>query len=107
MTRLQNITVATLLVPLDKESKNYVVTNMHKGLFKYTWLPFGISAAPGILQRAMDNILQGILGVVVYLDDILITGPMSHDHLQSLETVLDRQERQVYIHVSICHIRCN
>ena len=38
----------------------------------------------------MDNILQGIPSVVVYLYDILITGPMSHDHLQSLETVLDR-----------------
>ena len=37
----------------------------------------------------MDNILQGIPGVIVYLDDILITGSTPHDHLQSLETVLD------------------
>ena len=64
--------------------------NTHKGLFRYTRLPFGISAAPGIFQRVMDNILQGILGVMVYLDDILITGPTVSEHLQSLETVLDR-----------------
>ena len=37
----------------------------------------------------MDNILQGILGVMVYLDDILITRPTVSEHLQSLETVLD------------------
>ena len=67
-----------------------MVVNTHKGLFRYTRLPFGISAAPGIFQRVMDNILQGILGVVVYLDDILITGPTVRDHLESLETVLDR-----------------
>ena len=64
--------------------------NTHKGLFRYTRLPFGISAALGIFQRVMDNILQGILGVMVYLDDILITGPTVSEHLQSLETVLDR-----------------
>ena len=69
------------------ESKTFVVINTHKGLFR---LLFGISAAPGIFQRVMDNILQGIPGVMVYLDDILITGPTVSEHLQSLETVLDR-----------------
>ena len=38
----------------------------------------------------MDNILKDIPGVIVYLDDILITGSTPHNHLQSLETVLDR-----------------
>lgn len=37
----------------------------------------------------MDNILQGIPGVMVYLDDILIIGSTVSDHLESLETVLD------------------
>ena len=64
--------------------------NTHKGFFRYTRLPFGISAAPGIFLRVMDNILQGIPGVMVYLDDILITEPTVSEHLQSLETVLDR-----------------
>jgi hypothetical protein len=35
-------------LPLDKESKQYVVINTHKGLFRYTRLPYGISSAPGI-----------------------------------------------------------
>ena len=82
-----DLSQAYLQVPLDEESKKYVVVNTHKGLFRYTQLPFGISAAPGIFQRVMDNILQGIPGVVVYLDDILITGPTVRDHLES---VLDR-----------------
>ena len=38
----------------------------------------------------MDKILQSISGIVVYLDDILLTGPTFRDHLESLETVLDR-----------------
>ena len=48
--------------------------NTHKGLFKYTCLPFGISSAPGNFQRVMEGLLQGIPRVVVYLDDILNAG---------------------------------
>ena len=81
---------AYLQLPLDTDSKKFVVINTHKGLFRYTRLPFGILAASGIFQRVMDNILQGIPGVVVYLDDILVTAPTVEEHLKSLETVLDR-----------------
>ena len=52
--------------------------------FRYTQLSFGISAAPGTFQGVMDNILQGILGMV-YLEDFLITGPTVSEHLQSLK----------------------
>ena len=85
-----DLSQAYLQLALDEESKKFVVINTHKGLFRYTRLPFGISAAPGIFQRVMDNILQGIPGVVVYLDDILVTAPTAKEHLQSLETVMDR-----------------
>ena len=49
-------------LPLDEESKNYVVINTHKGLFQYTRLPFGISSAPGNFQRVIESVLQGIDG---------------------------------------------
>ena len=64
--------------------------NTHKGLFSYTHLSFGISSAPGIFQNAMETLLQGIPHVTVYIDDILITGKNDVDHLQTLETVLER-----------------
>ena len=44
---------------LDEESKQYVVVNTPKGLFKYNRLPFGVSSAPVIFQRVMESILQG------------------------------------------------
>ena len=45
---------------LSADSQKYVVINTHKGLFKYTRLPYGISSAPGIFQRCMDTLLHGI-----------------------------------------------
>ena len=75
---------------LDEKSKEYVVINTHKGLFRYTRLPFGVSSAPGIFQRVIESIIQGIPGVVAYIDDILITGPTEREHLAALEEVLSR-----------------
>ena len=77
-------------VRLDAASKELVVINTHRGLFRYNRLPFGVSSAPGIFQRMMENLLRGIDKVVVYLDDILITGTSEEDHLSTLEKVLKR-----------------
>ena len=62
----------------------------HKGLYRYTRLPYGVSSAPGIFQKVMEQLLQGIPGVTVYIDDILVTGETVEDHLNSLEEVLKR-----------------
>lgn len=80
-------------LPLDEESKQYVVINTHKGLFRYTHLLFGISSAPGIVERVMESMLQGIYRVIVYLDDILVLGTTEAEHLQTLDQVFDRLEK--------------
>ena len=77
-------------IPLEAK---YVVINTHKGLFRYTRLPFRISSATGIFQRVMESLLLVIDGVVVYLDDILVTGSTEEAHLRALEEVLRRLER--------------
>ena len=78
---------------LDEESQKFVVINTSKGLFRYNRLPFGISSAPGIFQRVIENLLQGIQNVVVYLDDILITGSSEEQHLKNLSEVLKRLQQ--------------
>ena len=64
--------------------------NTHKGLYEYNRLPFGVSSAPSIFQRTMDNLLQGIKGVSVYIDNILISGSTVEEHLRILDKVLER-----------------
>ena len=69
--------------------KKYLVISTHKGLFRYTCLPYGISSAPRIFQKAMEQLLQSIPHVSVYIDDILITVETEAEHLKILEEVLD------------------
>ena len=42
----------------------------------------------------MNSLLQGIPGVICYLDDILITGASDTDHLTNLEEVLRRLQEE-------------
>ena len=68
----------------------YTTINTHKGLFKYNRLPYGISSAPGIFQRNMENLLQNIPHVIVRVDDILASGANDGDHLKNLQEVFKR-----------------
>ncbi len=70
---------------LDDKSKQYVVINSHKGLFRYNRLPFGVSSAPAIFQCTMESLLQDIPGVAVYIDDILVSGKTGEEYLRTLE----------------------
>ena len=79
---------AYLQMPLDPASREYVTVNTHKGLFQYNHLPFGVASAPAIFQRQMETLLQGVDGVSVYIDDIII----SEEHLSRLAEVLSRLE---------------
>ena len=81
---------AYLQMTLDEEAKQYLVINTHKGLYQYHRLPFGVSSAPALFQRAMDSILQGLSGVVCYIDDILVTGANTEEHFANLGKVFFR-----------------
>ena len=81
---------AYLQLQLADSAREYLVINTHKGLFEYTRMPFGIKSAPAIFQRTMDNLLQGLDHVGVYIDDILITGKSEEQHLNE---VLSRLEK--------------
>ena len=81
---------AYLQLLLDEESQKYTTINTHRGLYRYKRLPFGISSAPSIFQRTLENLLRGIPQVLVRLDDILITGSSEAEHIQHLDEVLKR-----------------
>ena len=64
--------------------------NTHKGLYQYNRLPFGVASAPAVFQQTMEKVLRGLPKVVVYIDDILVTGSTDQEHLEILEQVLAR-----------------
>lgn len=75
---------------LHKESKKLVTVNTHKELFVYNHLPFGVLSIPGIFQQTMENLLQGIPHVLIYLNDILVAGKTPEEHCHALSEVFSR-----------------
>lgn len=75
---------------VDEDSKEFLTISTHKGLFRYNRLPYGVCLAPGIFQRTMEGLLQGIPSTGVLLDNMLITGPSTDEHLDNIERVLER-----------------
>ena len=86
---------AYLQLELEEESQELVTINTHKGLYKYTRLPFGVASAPAIFQRTMESLLQGLPMVCVYIDDI-ISGKTPEEHLHNLNEVSNTWNLQVF-----------
>ena len=77
-------------IELEPASRRYVTVSTHRGLYQYRRLPFGVSSAPAVFQQLMEQALQGIQGVVCYLDDLLISGMSPQEHWNKVEEVLHR-----------------
>ncbi|KAG0420417.1 Retrovirus-related Pol polyprotein from transposon 17.6 [Dictyocoela roeselum] len=56
-------------------------------------MPFGLCNAPATFQRIINDILRGIDGVLIYLDDILIHSKNISDHYQQLKKIFEIFER--------------
>ena len=78
---------------VEESSRQYLTINTHLGLFRYRRLPFGISTAPAIWQKAMSIVLQGCQKVVYYIDDILVTGQTRQEHEENVDRVFQRLEQ--------------
>ena len=72
---------------IDDDSKQY----LHRGLFIYNRLAFGVSLVSAIFQRVIEKLLPGIPHTV-YLDDILVTGVTKREHQANVKDVLRRLE---------------
>lgn len=97
---LQN---AYLQLPLEEESKLYTTINSEYGLFRYNYLPFGVSSSPGLFQSFICSVLSGIENIVAYQDDILVSGESTESHDCTLRLVLQRlKEAGVKLNTGKC-----
>ena len=81
---------AYLQVKLCENSKKYMVINTHKGLYQFNRLVFGVSSAPSIFQRIVDEILRDLPNAQAFLDDLLIGGRSLSECKSNVEMVMKR-----------------
>jgi hypothetical protein len=75
--------------PRDVHKTAFVTKN---GLYEYKTLPMGLCNGPPTCQRLMELVLNGLQWQIclIYLDDVIVFGSSFSEHIQRLETVLQR-----------------
>ena len=90
---------------LDEESKELTTVNTLKGLIRWNRLAFGISSAPGIFQRCMENLFKDFQDVFCFLDDILLISKNYKEHEILLNKVFKRlEEKGIKLRADKCEI---
>ncbi|XP_043232854.1 uncharacterized protein K02A2.6-like [Amphibalanus amphitrite] len=78
-------------LPLDRESQLLTTFLTPFGRKAFQRLPMGINLAPECFQKKMQEMLAGLDGVLIYMDDIVVYGD-SVTHDERLQAVLQRIE---------------
>ena len=74
---------------LDKPSARICTFNTPFGRYSFKRLPFGLTSAPEVFHRTVQQIFERVPGTKVYIDDILITGATIEEHDVRLRQALE------------------
>ena len=90
-------------LPLDPASSILCTMATPFGRFSHLRLPFGIAPAPEIFHRVVSFSLEGLPGVISYIDDILVFADTQDEHDRRLAAVLTRLQNR---HFTVNEKKC-
>ena len=78
------------------------------GMFEFIRMPFGLRNAAQTFQRFIHQVLHGLDFVYAYIDDLLIAGSSTDEHLEHLRLLFQRlSDYGIVINPSKCHFGQN
>ena len=77
-------------VELDKESSLLCTFNTPFGRYRFTRMPFGLKSASEVFQKKNEAAFEGIKGIHIVADDIIIAASDVEEHNSILHQVLQR-----------------
>lgn len=84
-------------------SQNVTTIVTEKGIFKYLYLPYGVSTGPGSFQTLIVQLLSGMDGVKAYMDNVFIARKTKQEVNSRLKLVLQRfSEAELQLKISKC-----
>ena len=80
-------------LPLEENSSKFTTFMTPFGRYMFRRLPMGITSASEIFQRRMTQILEGLDGVAVYQDDIIVAGATKEEHDNRMNEVFRKLKK--------------
>ncbi|XP_073820661.1 uncharacterized protein [Musca autumnalis] len=92
-------------VEIAPDSREITTFITKRGLYLYTRLMFGITCAPEIFQKIMEQVLNGCDGCLNFIDDIIVYAETKDEHDRRLKKVFDRLRKfNVTLNIKKCVI---
>ena len=92
-------------LPVDAADRHKLAFTYKGRRYQWKRWPFGLSPATPQFQKLMERVLNGIEGIIIYVDDVVVltTGSVE-DHIKTLNQVLDRlNEHSLRLNLTKCH----
>ena len=92
-------------IELDEASRDITTFGTHKGPYRYKRLIMGISCAPEMYQKVMQQVLQDCEGAHNIQDDIIVHGSNQEEHDKRLRKVLSvLRDKGLTVNVDKCEL---
>ena len=75
---------------IDPSESHFTAFEADKKLWEFTCIPFGLRNSPAAFNRALQEIIGNLPGVVVYMDDVVVGGKNIQEHDANLQTLFKR-----------------
>ena len=75
------------LTPRAREIALFITSS---GLYSYTVMLLGLRNAPATFQHLMKQVVPGLQGCAIYLDDIVVYSDTLPENVQHIQTLFDR-----------------
>ena len=82
--------IGFLHMRLDKDSSKLCTFNTPFGIYSWKRLPFGLKSSPEVFQKHLIHALEGLDGVFVCADDILVTGKDEASHNKNFKLLMEQ-----------------
>lgn len=76
-------------IELDESSRSITTFITHRGTYRYKRLMFGVSCAPEMFQKILEQLLASCENCISFIDDIIVFGADEAEHDRYLNKVLD------------------
>jgi hypothetical protein len=73
------------------------------GLYEYKVMPFGMKNAGATFQRMMNNVIMGLEGCDVYIDDVVVYSDTWEQHIRRCNALFERlRKANLSVHLGKC-----
>jgi len=102
-----DMTHAYMQLEVDSATAEILTWNTHFGLYRVNMLVYGIVSAGAIFQSAVERIPQGLPGLFIYQDDVLIAADDKQACEDRTHQVLERlNSYNVQCRIDKCRLNC-